>query len=70
MTQSPPLSEQVILITGASTGIGAALARVLAAEYLGIRLVIAARDQEKLEAVATDCLNSSTIECSSRFRHI
>jgi short-subunit dehydrogenase len=56
MTQSLPLAEQVILITGASTGIGAALARRLAAEYLGIRLVLAARNQEKLESVATDCL--------------
>ncbi|HEY9633719.1 MAG TPA: SDR family oxidoreductase [Coleofasciculaceae cyanobacterium] len=58
MTQSHPLSEQVILITGASTGIGAALARCLAVEYLGIRLVIAARNQEKLEAVATDCIKA------------
>jgi short-subunit dehydrogenase len=58
MAKSPPLSEQVILITGASTGIGAALARRLAAEYLGIRLVIAARNQEKLEAVATECLKA------------
>jgi NAD(P)-dependent dehydrogenase (short-subunit alcohol dehydrogenase family) len=56
MTQSSPLSEQVILITGASSGIGAALARRLATEYLGIRLAIASRNQEKLEAVATDCL--------------
>src|SRR4028119_1421460 len=58
MTQSP-LSEQVILITGASSGIGAALARRLAAEFLGIRLVLAARNKEKLEAVATDCLKAS-----------
>ena len=55
MTQSPPIAEQVILITGASTGIGAALARRLAQQFLGIRLVLAARHQEKLEAVATDC---------------
>ncbi len=55
MTQSPPLAEQVILITGASAGIGAALARRLATRFLGIRLVLAARNQEKLEAVATDC---------------
>ncbi|NER98017.1 MAG: SDR family oxidoreductase [Symploca sp. SIO1B1] len=55
MTQSPPFAEQVILITGASTGIGAALAQRLATEFLGIRLVLAARNQEKLEAVATDC---------------
>lgn len=56
MTQSPPLAEQVILITGASAGIGAALARRLANEFLGIRLVLAARNREKLEAVSKDCL--------------
>lgn len=55
MTQSPPLAEQVILITGASAGIGAALARQLATKFPNIRLVLAARNQEKLEAVATDC---------------
>lgn len=58
MTQYLPLSEQVILITGASAGIGAALARRLAGEYMGIRLVIAARNQEKLEKVVTECLKS------------
>ena len=58
MTQALPLAEQVILITGASAGIGAALARRLAAEYLGIRLVLAARNQKKLESVATDCLKA------------
>jgi short-subunit dehydrogenase len=56
MTQSPPIAEQVILITGASAGIGAALAQHLAREFLGIRLVLAARNREKLDAVATDCL--------------
>lgn len=50
-----PLSEQVILITGASAGIGAALAQTLAAQFAGIRLVLAARDREKLERVATLC---------------
>ncbi|MFE1746467.1 SDR family NAD(P)-dependent oxidoreductase [Coleofasciculus sp. H7-2] len=54
-TDTPPLSEQVILITGASTGIGAALAQLLATQSLGIRLVLAARNQEKLEEVATYC---------------
>lgn len=58
MTQVVSFAEQVILITGASTGIGAALARRLAAQYLGIRLVLAARNKEKLEAVATDCLKA------------
>lgn len=54
MTNSS-LAEQVVLITGASTGIGAALAQVLAERYLGIRLVLAARSAEKLETVATHC---------------
>ncbi len=55
MTQSSSLSEQVILITGASAGIGAALAQRLATEFLSIRLVLAARNREKLETVATYC---------------
>ena len=49
------LSEQVVLITGASVGIGAALAELLAARFMGIRLVLAARSVEKLETVATFC---------------
>ena len=52
------LSEQVILITGASTGIGAALAQILAEQFYGIRMVLAARDTEKLEKVASHCRQS------------
>ena len=55
MTYAPTLSDRVILITGASTGIGAALAEVLAAKASGIRLVLAARSQDKLDQVATIC---------------
>ena len=55
MAKTIPLSEQIILITGASNGIGAALAQVLAVEFLGIRLVLAARNQTKLEEVADRC---------------
>jgi short-subunit dehydrogenase len=51
----PSLSEQVILITGASAGIGAALAQGLAERYPGIRLVLAARNVEKLSLVADRC---------------
>lgn len=51
----PSLSEQVVLITGASTGIGAALAQILAQRFMGIRLVLAARSAQKLETVATLC---------------
>jgi short-subunit dehydrogenase len=49
------LSQQVILITGASTGIGAALAQLLAQRFSGIRLVLASRSQELLETVAQTC---------------
>lgn len=51
----PSLSKQVILITGASAGIGAALAKILAERFMGIQLVLAARNVEKLETVATLC---------------
>jgi short-subunit dehydrogenase len=49
------LSQQVVLITGASTGIGAALAQILAERFNDIRLVLAARDADKLEKVASYC---------------
>lgn len=49
------LSQRVILITGASTGIGAALAQLLAQRFMGIRLVLAARSVEKLDTIATLC---------------
>lgn len=49
------IAEQVVLITGASTGIGAALARTLASRFAGVRLVLAARSADKLEKVADEC---------------
>jgi short-subunit dehydrogenase len=46
-------SGKVIAITGASEGIGAALARKVAGK--NVWLALAARNLEKLEAVAADC---------------
>lgn len=46
------LSQQVVLITGASKGIGLACAHAFAAE--GARLAIAARGAEALEAAAAE----------------
>jgi short-subunit dehydrogenase len=48
-----PFSGQTIVITGASTGIGRALALELAPRHP--KLVLAARDAARLEAVAADC---------------
>jgi short-subunit dehydrogenase len=47
---------QVIVITGASDGIGAEIARQLAAAHgAQLRLVLAGRSSEKLESVAAQC---------------
>lgn len=54
-SQSLPLNQQVVLITGASAGIGAALPVLLATQYSGIRLALAARNIPKLETIADRC---------------
>ena len=60
MTKLKSLANQVILITGASRGIGAALAEVLASNYSGVRLVLASRNQSLLSTVATKCRQYGT----------
>ncbi len=56
-------SGPVVLITGASQGIGAAIARVFAAELPGARLALVARSEKNLRAVARDCIKSgATVE--------
>lgn len=48
--------DPVILITGASQGIGAAIAQVFAAELPGVRLALVARNEQNLRATARECL--------------
>lgn len=50
---NPSFRERVVLVTGASSGIGAELARQFAAA--GARIALAARDTARLEAVAAEC---------------
>jgi short-subunit dehydrogenase len=53
---SAPQPQRVIIITGSSDGIGAEMARQLAARYgSGLALVLAARNHAMLQQVATQC---------------
>jgi NAD(P)-dependent dehydrogenase (short-subunit alcohol dehydrogenase family) len=52
------MKSPVVLITGASQGIGAAIARTFAAELPGARLALVARSEKNLRAVARDCIKS------------
>ncbi len=55
-------APEVVVITGASEGIGAELARQWAANQgAGVALVLAARNRSRLEAVATDCRGHGAI---------
>lgn len=49
------MSNPVVLITGASQGIGAAIARTFAREVRGVRLALVARNARNLATVARAC---------------
>jgi len=55
-----PLDEQTIVITGASSGIGLATARMAARH--GARLVLAARNGEALELIAQELRHDTDVE--------
>ena len=51
----------VVVVTGASQGIGSAIAKIFAGQLPGVRLALVARNQKKLEAVARVCEKSGAI---------
>ena len=52
------MKKPVVLITGASQGIGAAIAKVFAREIRGVRLALVARSGKNLASVAAACAKS------------
>ncbi len=58
------IKDKVIIVTGASMGIGAATAKLLSER--GARLVLAARSKDKLDALAREIPNSLVIETDMR----
>lgn len=54
-TSAVAKQSPVVLITGASQGIGAAIAQVFADNVFGVRLVLVARNAENLAATARAC---------------
>jgi NADP-dependent 3-hydroxy acid dehydrogenase YdfG len=49
------MAKPIVLITGASQGIGAAIAKMFAREIRGVRLALVARNEKNLAAVARAC---------------
>lgn len=55
------MAKPVILITGASQGIGAAIARVFSREMPGVRLALVSRNAKKLAAVQRACVKLGAV---------
>ncbi|MDH6125565.1 SDR family oxidoreductase [Kitasatospora sp. GP82] len=58
MSATPPLSAQVVVITGAARGVGALLARKLARR--GAEVALVGLEPEELKAVAAECGPAAT----------
>ena len=62
------MKKPVVLITGASQGIGAAIAKVFAREIRGLRLALVARNAGKLARVAAQVERAKDVEEEVRKR--
>ena len=49
------MAKPVVVITGASQGIGASIAKVFAKEIAGVRLALVARNEKNLTKTKTAC---------------
>lgn len=64
MTTTRNISDLVVVITGASTGIGYALAKLLSKD--GAKIILAARTEDKLISVVEECggiTNALAVKC-------